>query len=60
MDAERRRYSDEYFSCDTTDRKLYHLCLNSTLGIDACADVIAETIRLSAPKQRSQEEEARV
>jgi cytidylate kinase len=60
MDTERLRYSDEYFSCDTTDRKLYHLCLNSTLGIDTCADVIAETIRLSAPTRRSPEEEARV
>jgi len=56
MDSERLRYVDEYFSCNYADRGLYHLCLNSTLGIDACADVVAETIRLSATKQRTEKE----
>jgi cytidylate kinase len=60
MDAERLRYADEYFSCNSADRGLYHLCLNSTLGIDACADVVAETIRVSATSLRPQEEETHV
>jgi cytidylate kinase len=57
MDGERKRYSADYFACDSAERKLYHLCLNSTLGLDACAEMIASTIRLSAEKQRPEEEE---
>jgi cytidylate kinase len=57
MDAERLHYAHEYFGCNTTERKLYHLCLNSTIGIDACAELIVSAIRLSAAKQRPEKEE---
>lgn len=57
MDAERLHYAQEYFGCCTTERKLYHLCLNSTIGLDACAELIVSAIRLSAAKQRPEKEE---
>jgi len=54
MDIERIRYTQDYFKCDSRDRSLYHLCVNSTLGIDACADVIVNAIHSSAREQRSE------
>jgi cytidylate kinase len=57
MDAERLRYASEYFSCDSHDRGLYHLCLNSTLGLDACAGLIVSAIRTSKLAQRPEKEE---
>jgi cytidylate kinase len=57
MDAERLRYASEYFSCDSRDRSLYHLCLNSTLGLDACAELIVSAIRTSKLAQRPEKEE---
>jgi cytidylate kinase len=56
IDAERLRYAEEYFSCNYAERSLYHLCLNSTLGIEACAELIAETIRLSTTIQRPEKQ----
>lgn len=56
MDSERHRYVQDYFGCNSADRKLYHLCLNSTIGVDACAELIVKTIRLSETKQSSQQE----
>jgi cytidylate kinase len=40
MDAEHARYAQEYFNCSFCDRKLFHLCLNTTLGLDLCARLI--------------------
>jgi cytidylate kinase len=59
-DAERLHYSQEYFSCNTTERGLYHLCLNSTIGLDACAELIVSAIRLSEMKPRPEKEETPV
>jgi cytidylate kinase len=58
MDSERTHYTQDYFGCNSADRKLYHLCLNSTLGLHVCANLIVNAIRLSATMQ-SQEEEKR-
>lgn len=46
MDAERVRYVQSYFGGDSRDWGHYHLCLNSTLGMDMCAELIVSTIRL--------------
>lgn len=47
MDAERARYAQTYYGCSSLDRGLYHLWLNSTLGIDACAELIVRIIQPS-------------
>jgi cytidylate kinase len=47
IDSERTHYTQHYYGHDWSDRRLYHLCLNSTLGIDACARLIVETTELS-------------
>jgi cytidylate kinase len=47
MDAERLHYAQNYYSCDSLNRGLYHLWLNSTLGIDACAELIVRIIQSS-------------
>ncbi len=60
MDAERLHYAQEYFGCNTTERGLYHLCLNSTIGIDTCAELIVSAIRLSETKPRPEKQEASV
>jgi cytidylate kinase len=60
MDAERIKYAHDYFSCDSSERRLYHLCLNSTIGLDACAGLIVSAIRLSDVKQRPEKEETPV
>jgi cytidylate kinase len=45
MDAERTRYVQDYFGCGYAERSLYHLCLNSTLGVDTCAGLIVNAVR---------------
>ena len=52
MDAERARYAGEYFNCDGCDRRLYHLVLNSTLGLRTCAGLVVDAVRLSAAKEQ--------
>jgi cytidylate kinase len=47
MDSERFHYAQSYYGCDSSARGLYHLCVNSTLGIDACAKLLVQTIRSS-------------
>jgi cytidylate kinase len=47
IDSERIDYARNYYGCDPTNRILYHLCLNSTLGIDTCAKLIVQTVRSS-------------
>jgi cytidylate kinase len=47
MDSGRIHYVRNYYGCDSTDRGLYHLCINSTLGMDACAKLIVQTIQSS-------------
>jgi Cytidylate kinase-like family len=47
VDSERTQYTQRYYGHDWSDRGLYHLCLNSTLGIDACAKLIVQTIQFS-------------
>lgn len=60
MDAERLRYAQEYFSCNSHEHSLYHLCMNSTLGLDACAQLIVNAVHSSTLKQRSEREETPV
>lgn len=50
MDAGRLRYIEDYFSRNSADRNLYHLCLNSTIGLDVCAELIVNAVRLSEVK----------
>jgi cytidylate kinase len=47
MDNVRTHYTLHYFGHDWLDRGLYHLFLNSTLGIDACARLIVQAIQSS-------------
>jgi hypothetical protein len=47
MDSERTRYVQNYYGSDPANRGLYHLCLNSTLGIDVCAGLIVQAIQAS-------------
>lgn len=44
MDAERQRYAQDYYGCDSRAMELYHMCLNSTIGLDACARLIVDAI----------------
>jgi cytidylate kinase len=45
MDSERTHCVQTYYGCDPANRALYHLCFNSTLGIDACARLILKVIQ---------------
>ena len=45
IDDERVHYAQTYYGCDPSFRGIYHLCVNSTLGIDASARLIADTIQ---------------
>jgi len=47
IDSERLHYARYYYDCDSADPRLYHLTMNSTLGIDTCAKMIAQIIRSS-------------
>jgi cytidylate kinase len=60
VDSERTRYVQDYFNCNSADRGLYHLCVNSTLGLDACTELIVSAIRLPDTKQKPEQEEAPV
>jgi len=44
IDSERTHYTQTYYGHDWSDRRLYHLCVNSTLGIDTCAKLIERVI----------------
>jgi len=57
MDSERTHYTRDYYGCDWSDRKLYQMCVNSTLGLDACAKVIVSAVRLSETEQRPEKKE---
>jgi cytidylate kinase len=48
VDSERTHYTKRYYGHDWSDRELYHFCVNSTLGIGACARLIVQTIQSSA------------
>jgi cytidylate kinase len=48
MDSDRARYAHDYFNCDPSERQLYHICLNSTMGIETCAKLIVSAVRSSA------------
>jgi cytidylate kinase len=47
IDSERTHYTKRYYGHDWSDRGLYHFCVNSTLGIDACSKLIVQTIQSS-------------
>jgi hypothetical protein len=51
MDAERTHYTQAYYGCDWSNRHLYHMCINSKLGVDACADLIVKSLHLSGVPQ---------
>jgi len=46
-DSERLHYARYYYDCDSADPRLYHITMNSTLGIDTCAQLVAQIIRSS-------------
>jgi cytidylate kinase len=46
-DSERLHYARYYYDCDSSDPKLYHITVNSTLGIDTCAKMVAQIIQSS-------------
>lgn len=48
-DAERAGYVQTYYGWDPADPRIYHLCINSTLGIDMCGELIASIIRSARP-----------
>lgn len=60
IDSERHRYIQDYYGCDSTERGLYHLCVNSTLGLDTCAGLIMNAIRFSAMRQSPEREETAI
>ena len=47
IDYARTHCTQHYYGRDWSDRGLYHLFLNSTLGIDACARLIVQAIQSS-------------
>ncbi len=47
IDSERLHYARYYYDCDSADPRLYHLTINSTLGIDTCAKMVAQIIQSS-------------
>jgi len=47
IDSERIHYARYYYDCDSTDPRLYHVTMNSTLGIDCCASMVAQIIQSS-------------
>lgn len=47
VDSERIHYVRSYYGCDSTNRALYHLCINSTLGIDISVKLIVQAIQSS-------------
>ena len=46
-DSERLHYARYYYDCDSADPRLYHISMNSTLGTDTCAKLVAQIIRAS-------------
>jgi cytidylate kinase len=47
VDSDRIHYARYYYDCDSSDPRLYHLSINSTLGIDNCAKMVVQIIRAS-------------
>jgi cytidylate kinase len=47
IDSERLYYARYYYDCDSADPRLYHLTINSTLGIDTCANIVAQIVQSS-------------
>ena len=47
IDSGRTHYTQHYYGVDWSDRGLYHLCVNSTLGIDSSAKLIAQAVHSS-------------
>jgi cytidylate kinase len=46
-DSEHTRYTQRHYGQDWLNRNLYHLSLNSTLGVDTCASLIAQIFHCS-------------
>ena len=59
MDAEQARYAHDYFGCEACDRKLFHLCLNSSIGLENCARLIACAVGAGQPALNEQPAELR-
>ena len=47
IDSERLHYARYYYDCDSADPRLYHLTMNSTLGVNTCARMVAQIIQSS-------------
>ena len=59
MDADHARYAQDYFGCESCDRKLFHLCVNSTLGLETCARLIASAVGEQVAATREEAAELR-
>jgi cytidylate kinase len=44
-DSERLHYARYYYDCNSADPRLYHITVNSALGIDTCARLVAQIIQ---------------
>lgn len=60
IDSERHHYIQDYYGCDSSVRGMYHLCVNSTLGLDTCAGLIMNAISFSAMRQSPEREETAI
>jgi cytidylate kinase len=46
-DSERLHYARYYYDCNSADPRLYHITMNSSLGVDTCARMVAQIIKWS-------------
>jgi len=46
-DSERLHYAQYYYDCDSADPRLYHITMNSALGVDTCARMVVQIIQSS-------------
>ncbi len=53
MDSDRSRYTQSYYRCDWLDRRLYHLCVNSTLGLGVCTRLIETSLLLDRSEREN-------
>lgn len=44
VDSDRGQYTQSFYGHDWSDRKLYHLCVNTALGIENCTNLIERIV----------------
>jgi cytidylate kinase len=52
FDQMRAAYIRRFYGCEFTDRHLYHLMINSDIGIDQAVEVILKAAGLLAPEKQ--------